>query len=65
MKRITTLLLVSALAALILLPVSAAVNNNLNNDGLRADEFPIPPVPPPKLTMLVAASEMIEASLMS
>ncbi len=48
MKHLAALLLVSALLALMLQPVSLTVNSLSGNDGLRADGgWPPPPFPPP------------------
>lgn len=46
MKRLAVVLLVGALAALILQPVTSTVNSLSGNSGLRADGVPPPPFPP-------------------
>lgn len=48
MKRITVLLLALSLAAVIVLPVTSAVNNPLSNQVFVADgpTGPVPPMPP-------------------
>lgn len=46
MKRLAVVLLVGALAALILQPVTSTVNTSSGNNGLRADGWPPPPFPP-------------------
>ncbi len=46
MKRLAVVLLVGALAALILQPVTSTVNSLSGNSGLRADGWPPPPFPP-------------------
>jgi len=46
MKRLAVVLLVGALAALILQPVTSTVNTPSGNSGLRADGWPPPPFPP-------------------
>lgn len=47
MKRVTSLLLVLALAGVILLPVNATVNNHLSENTTIADGgSPLPPPPP-------------------
>ena len=55
MKHLAALLLVAALAALMLQPVSLTVNTFSGNDGLRADGGgPPPPFPPPPEVVLLA-----------
>ena len=54
MKRLATLLLVGALVALIVHPVTSVVNAPISYDGPRADGYPIPPCYPPGCGMLVA-----------
>ena len=46
MKRLAALLLAAVLAALILQPIAAGVNNSLDNNAPRASGVPIPPFPP-------------------
>ena len=47
MKRLATVLVVAALAALTLYPVTPQVNDNFGKDNLRADGgMPAPPSPP-------------------
>jgi len=53
-KRLTLLLLVGALVALILQPVSVTVNPTFSKNGLLADGTPAPPFPPPGGGMLLA-----------
>jgi len=48
MKRLVVLLLVGALMALIVQPVSLTVNSPSGNSGLRADGAYPPPFPPPE-----------------
>ena len=46
MKRLATLLVVAALAALMLYPVTPQVNNNFGKEDLRAEGgAPMPPFP--------------------
>jgi len=52
-KRLTLLLLVGALVALILQPVSVTVNTQFNNNIPRADVV-VAPFPPPSGGMLLA-----------
>ena len=47
MKRLAALLLAAVLAAVILQPIAAGVNNSFDNSGPRADGgLPAPPFPP-------------------
>src|SRR5712692_11548839 len=46
MKRLAVLLLVGVLTALILQPVGPQVNSLFTNQPTRADNWPIPPIPP-------------------
>ena len=46
MKRLAALLLAAVLAAVILQPIAAGVNNSLDNSGPFADGVPMPPGPP-------------------
>ena len=47
MKRLAALLLAAVLAAVILQPIAAGVNNSFDNRGPRADGgLPMPPFPP-------------------
>ena len=63
MKKIAVLAALSLLALLIVLPITSSVNETVSNPvlyngTLRADGYPIPPLPPKKLhsdsTSLVA-----------
>ncbi len=57
MKHLAALLLVGALLALMLQPVSLTVNTLSGNDGLRADgSGPPPPFPPPVSGLLADGS---------
>ena len=46
MKRLAALLLAAVLAAVILQPIAAGVNNSLDNSAPRAEGVPLPPFPP-------------------
>ena len=47
MKRLAALLLAAVLAAVILQPIAAGVNNSFDNSGAYADGvMPLPPFPP-------------------
>ena len=46
MKRLAALLLAAVLAAVILQPIAAGVNNSFDNNAPRAEGVPMPPFPP-------------------